>query len=74
VARPKRTKTKFQERKGEEDLSREDLKGNAVSIFLGHNIDRDKWWNDQQIRKVPWRTKNLKQCILTNEDKTREQI
>jgi hypothetical protein len=74
--KPKGMKTRYQKRKGGEEVDREKLKGNAASIFLVHNMNKDKWWNDQQIKKEHWLTsgKKLIDYILSNEKNTWTQI
>jgi hypothetical protein len=72
--KPKGMNTRYQERKSEEELSREELKGNAASIYLSHNMNKDKRWNDPQIKKEVWRTAKLTNYILSNEDSTWQQI
>jgi hypothetical protein len=68
--KPKGMKTRYQEKKGDEEITRDELKGNAASIFLSHNMNKDKWWNDPQAKKEVWKTKNLTRYILSNASST----
>jgi hypothetical protein len=37
-------------------------------------MNRDKWWNDRQIKKEEWSNARLTNYILSNENSTWEQI
>jgi hypothetical protein len=53
-----------------------ELKGNAASSFIAHNINIGKWWNDPQIRKEDWKTtgRKLTNYILSNQQNAWNQI
>jgi hypothetical protein len=74
--KPKGIWTRYQERKEGEEFNWLELKGNAASNFIAHNINVGKWWNDPQIKKEDWKTtgKKLTDYILSNEQSTKEQI
>jgi hypothetical protein len=72
--KPKAMKTRYQERKGDGEMTKEDLRGNTASIFLNHNMNRDKWWIESQAKKEEWRTRNLTKYILEKMDSTGQTI
>jgi hypothetical protein len=63
--KPRAMKTRYQDRKGKEEVTKEELRGNAASIFLSHNMNKDKWWNDPLVKKEDWKDKNLTKSILS---------
>jgi hypothetical protein len=65
-------RTRYQERKEGEELNRLELKSNAISNFIAHNMNAGKWWNDPQIKKEDWRTAGTKltDYILSNVQNT----
>jgi hypothetical protein len=66
--KPRIAKTRYQERR--EEIPKEELRSNATSTFISHNVNKDKWWNDPQIKKEDWRTKNLTKYILSKSAET----
>jgi hypothetical protein len=60
--KPRMVKSTYQ--RGREEITKEELKSNATGTFISHNFNKDKWWNDPQIKKEVWKTKNLTKMIL----------
>jgi hypothetical protein len=63
--KPRTMKTRYQNRKERKEVTKEELRGNATSIFLSHNMNKGKWWNDPQVKKEDWVDRNLTKSILS---------
>jgi hypothetical protein len=66
--KPRIARTRYQERR--EEIPKEELRSNVASTFISHNFNKDKWWNDPQIKKEEWKTKNLTKYILSKSAET----
>jgi hypothetical protein len=59
-----------------EEISKQELRSNAVVKFISNNINMRKWCHDSHIRKEDWKTtgKRLTKYILDNRERAVIQI